>query len=198
MFAQGRPALKRVGVGGGLGVGLALARRIAEAHRGSLVAASEGEGKGSVFTLHLPLQETAQPPQAKPQSAPGPVIPRRILVVDDNVDAATTLQLLLKSLGHEACTAYDGQHALGMAAAFRPDVVLLDIGMPGLDGYEVARRLREMSRDRALRIIAVTGWGQEADRKRSRDAGFDVHLVKPVDPALLTSVIASTNGATLH
>jgi CheY-like chemotaxis protein len=126
------------------------------------------------------------------------VVAKRILVVDDNVDAATTLQLLLKSLGHEACAVYDGQQALSTAVSFRPDVVLLDIGMPGLDGYEVARRLRALRRSEPLRIIAVTGWGQEADRTRSREAGFDVHLVKPVDPGLLTSVIANNNGATLH
>ena len=93
---------------------------------------------------------------------------------------------------------HDGLQALRMAIEFRPDVVLLDIGMPGLDGYEVARRLRALKRERPLRIIAITGWGQEADRTRSREAGFDVHLVKPVDPTLLTSVIANNNGPTLH
>jgi CheY-like chemotaxis protein len=107
----------------------------------------------------------------------------------------------LKSFGHEACAVYDGQQALVTALSFRPDVVLLDIGMPGLDGYEVARRLRTLKRGEPLRIIAVTGWGQEADRTRSREAGFDVHLVKPVDPTVLTSAIANNNGnngATLH
>jgi PAS domain S-box-containing protein len=196
MFVQGRAPLEKIG--GGLGVGLALARKIAEAHGGSLTAASEGEGRGAVFTLRLPLLEEAHPPHAKTQPSAGSVVPKRILVVDDNVDAATTLQLLLKSLGHEACAAFDGQQALSMAAAFRPDVVLLDIGMPGLDGYEVARRLRALKRVEPLRIIAVTGWGQEADRTRAREAGFDVHLVKPVDPTVLTSAIASNNGATLH
>jgi len=199
MFVQGQAPLEKIGggLGGGLGVGLALARRIAEAHGGSLTAASEGEGKGAVFTLRLPLEDRAPPPHPTTLSA-GSVVPKRILVVDDNVDAATTLQLLLKSLGHEACAVYDGQQALSMALAFRPDVVLLDIGMPGLDGYEVARRLREIKRGKPLRIIAVTGWGQEADRARSREAGFDVHLVKPVDPTVLTSAIANNNGATLH
>jgi len=200
MFVQGQAPLEKIGggFGGGLGVGLALSRRIAEAHGGSLTAASEGEGRGAVFTLRLPLLERAHPPRAKTQPHAGSVVPKRILVVDDNVDAATTLQLLLKSLGHEACAVYDGQQALSMALAFRPDVVLLDIGMPGLDGYEVARRLRALKRGESLRIIAVTGWGQEADRTRSREAGFDVHLVKPVDPGLLTSVLANNNGATLH
>ena len=197
MFVQGRAALEKVGAG--LGVGLALARRIAEAHGGTLQAASEGEDKGAQFTLRIPLLKR---PAVQADAAQGPAKPmlaKRILVVDDNIDAAVTLALLLKSLGHETCVVHDGLQALQMAVEFRPDVVLLDIGMPGLDGYEVARRLRALKRERPLRIIAITGWGQEADRTRSREAGFDVHLVKPVDPTLLTSVIASNNcGATLH
>ncbi len=196
MFVQGRAALEKIGAG--LGVGLALARRIAEAHGGTLQAASEGENKGAQFTLRIPLLRS--PPRAA-NAAQGPAKPmlaKRILVVDDNVDAAVTLALLLKSLGHETCVVHEGLQALRMAVEFRPDVVLLDIGMPGLDGYEVARRLRALNRERPLRIIAITGWGQEADRTRSREAGFDVHLVKPVDPTLLTSVIANNNGATLH
>ena len=196
MFVQGRSALEKIG--GGLGVGLALARRIAEAHGGTLEAHSEGENKGARFTLRLPLlKATAQRIDAARRAA-RPMVAKRILVVDDNVDAATTLQLLLKSLGHEVLAVFDGHRALSTALAFRPDVVLLDIGMPGLDGYEVARRLRESKRGEPLRIIAVTGWGLEADRARSREAGFDVHLVKPVDPNVLTSAIASNNGATLH
>jgi CheY-like chemotaxis protein len=200
MFVQERPALERVG--GGLGIGLALARRIAEAHGGSLAAHSEGENKGAEFTLRIPLLEgaptSAQPAQATAEDLAKPMVAKRILVVDDNVDAATTLQLLLKSLGHEVCAVYDGLQAIRMAVEFRPEVVLLDIGMPGLDGYEVARRLRALKRERPLRIVAITGWGQEADRTRSREAGFDLHLVKPVDPNTLTSVLANNNGATLH
>ena len=197
MFVQGRPVLERVG--GGLGVGLALARRIAEAHGGSLSAHSEGEGKGALFTLRLPLARAqVTEPRARIESAVRSMPTKRILVVDDNVDAATTLQLLLKSLGHETCAVYDGVQALRMAVEFRPDVVLLDIGMPGLDGYEVARRLRALKREQPLRIIAVTGWGQDDDRTRSREAGFDVHLVKPVDPGVLTNVIGNDNGHTLH
>jgi len=120
-----------------------------------------------------------------------------VLVVDDKIDAAATLELLLKSLGHDTCAAYDGHQALRLADEFDPDVVLLDIGMPGLDGYEVARRLRALKRERPMRIVAITGWGQDADRRRSREAGFDVHLVKPVDPTLLTRVIGN-NGPTVH
>lgn len=196
MFVQGRAALEKIGAG--LGVGLALARRIAEAHGGTLQAASEGENKGAEFTLRIPLQKRpVAPADAAAQGPAKPMLAKRILVVDDNVDAAVTLALLLKSLGHETCVVHDGFQALRMAVGFRPDVVLLDIGMPGLDGYEVARRLRALKRERPLRIIAVTGWGQDADRTRSREAGFDVHLVKPVDPTLLTRVIGN-NGPTVH
>jgi len=123
---------------------------------------------------------------------------RRVLVVDDNVDAAAMLDMLLRSLGHETCVAHDGVEALRVAAEFRPDIVLLDIGMPGLDGYEVARRMRSLAKDRQLRIVAVTGWGQEADRLRSREAGFDLHLVKSVDAIDLAQALNDRNGATLH
>jgi PAS domain S-box-containing protein len=197
MFVQGRSPLEKVGTG--LGVGLALARRIAEAHGGSLHAHSEGENKGAEFTLRIPLAEKRQGAAGEgDRREPRPMLAKRVLVVDDNVDAAVTLGLLLKSLGHETCVVHDGLQALRMTVEFRPDVVLLDIGMPGLDGYEVARRLRALKRERRLRIIAITGWGQEADRMKSREAGFDVHLVKPVDPGLLTSAIANNNGPTVH
>ncbi len=197
MFVQGRPALERVG---GLGIGLALARRIAEVHDGTLTAASKGKDKGAQFTLRLPataaVQQSAGAAAEKP---PAPVArAQRVLVVDDNIDAAATLQLLLNSLGHETRVVHDGFQALEAAAEFVPDIVLLDIGLPGLDGYEVARRLRVLRRDRPLRIVAITGWGQDADRERSREAGVDVHLVKPVDPMTLTSLLASSNGHTLH
>jgi PAS domain S-box-containing protein len=200
MFVQGRDPVQRVG--GGLGVGLVLARRIAEAHDGSLEADSEGENKGSEFTLRIPLSDipvaSADSAHAVSDAHVKPIVPRRVLVVDDNVDAATTLNLLLKSLGHETCVAYDGVQALTMAVDFRPDIVLLDIGMPGLDGYEVARRMRALRRDLPLRIVAVTGWGQETDRQKSQEAGFDVHLVKPVDANELARVLGERTGATLH
>ncbi len=197
MFVQGRPALERVGEG--LGVGLALARRIAEAHDGTLTAASKGKDQGAQFTLRLPTTASSeQAAEATVQKPPHPVTRARVLVVDDNIDAAATLQLLLNSLGHETRVVHDGIQALEAAADFVPDIVLLDIGLPGLDGYEVARRLRTLRRERPLRIIAVTGWGQDADRQRSREAGVDVHLVKPVDPMTLTSLLASNNGHTLH
>jgi CheY-like chemotaxis protein len=125
---------------------------------------------------------------------PSQAAARRVLVVDDNVDAATMLNLLLKSLGHETCVVHDGVQALKMATEFRPDIVLLDIGMPGLDGYEVARRLRTARRDTDLRIVAVTGWGDESDRRRSREAGFDLHLVKPMDAADLAPLLNGDSG----
>jgi CheY-like chemotaxis protein len=199
MFVQGRPALERIG--GGLGVGLALARRIAELHGGTLEAASEGENRGAEFTLRVPLaQGLAHAPAERRAKPPGFVAARRILVVDDNVDAAATLQLLLGSLGHETAVANDGAQALKLAVDFRPDLVFLDIGMPGMDGYEVARRLRALRTNPPFRIVAVTGWGQESDRQRSREAGFDLHLVKPVDAASLARALADNgkNGKTVH
>ncbi|MEA3192404.1 MAG: hypothetical protein QOD26_737 [Betaproteobacteria bacterium] len=197
MFVQGRAPLQRIG--GGLGIGLALARRIAELHGGTVEARSEGVDRGSEFTLSMPLVTGAAP--ARPQEAPEakrPAVARRVMVVDDNVDAASMLDMLLRSLGHETRVAHDGPEALRMAQEFRPEVVLLDIGMPGIDGYEVARRLRTQAKQRALRIVAVTGWGQDADRQRSREAGFDLHLVKPVDTTDLLQALNGRNGATLH
>ena len=196
MFVQGRSPLQRVG--GGLGVGLALARRIAEMHDGILEARSEGENRGAEFTLRLPLSTQAADVRPQPAPAAARALPaRRVLVVDDNTDAALTLDLLLKSLGQETHVVHDGHAALEAVGHFRPDIVLLDIGMPGLDGYEVARRLRALKEAGSLRIVAVTGWGTEADRRRSQEAGFDLHLVKPLDTDELAQALAR-NGATLH
>jgi PAS domain S-box-containing protein len=202
MFVQGRPPLERVG--GGLGVGLALARRIAELHHGTLDAQSAGEGLGAELTLRLPaLQDAGVATEAPRAAAHPPLAPRRVLVVDDNEDAAASLALLLQSLGHETAVAKDGAEALRLAQEFRPDIVLLDIGMPGMDGYEVARRLRDLRGGRPVRVVAITGWGQEADRERSRQAGFDLHLVKPLDPqdlaqALGDKAAGASDGRTLH
>jgi CheY-like chemotaxis protein len=201
MFVQGRESLQRVE--GGLGIGLALSRKLAEMHGGSLEGQSEGVGKGSEFTLRIPLLMTPQPPadelrHATPPTVMLPSIPRRVLVVDDNADVAATLSLLVKSLGHETCVVHDGVTALKMAVKFRPDVMLLDVGMPGLDGYEVARRLNALKQKRAIRLVAVTGWGQEADREKSRAAGFDLHLLKPVNVHDLTRALSESDGAPLH
>jgi PAS domain S-box-containing protein len=188
MFARGPQPLQRAG---GLGVGLALARRIAELHGGSLEAHSEGRDKGSEFTLRLPLavSVSADNPDVVPHAPVLSLSPRRVLVVDDNVDAASAIGLLLQSLGHETRVVYDGTQALDMAVDFRPDIVLLDIAMPGIDGYEVARRLRTLKSEPSLRIVAVTGFGQETDRQKAREAGFDMHLVKPVEVADLTQAL---------
>jgi PAS domain S-box-containing protein len=197
MFVQGRPALERVG--GGLGIGLALARRIAELHDGSLDAASEGADKGSEFTLRIPLAPPALATvPERSRAAPRALVARRVLIVDDNIDAASALKALLTSLGHETLVVHEGPQAIEATQAFRPDIVLLDIGLPGMDGYEVARRLAPFRQERPLRIIAVTGWGQEADRQRSKEAGFDVHLVKPVEPEVLARLLEERNGARLH
>jgi PAS domain S-box-containing protein len=197
MFVQGRPPLQRVA--GGLGIGLALSRKIAELHGGSLDARSDGPGKGSEFTLRLPAATLAarrSEQDAGISFASGGT--RRILVVDDNVDAARSLEMLLRSLGHETLVVHDGADALRAAPEYRPSIVLLDIGMPGLDGYEVARRLRAMEGGESLRIVAVTGWGQDSDREKSREAGFDLHLVKPVEPRELVRVLDERGGASLH
>ena len=187
-------------VGGGLGIGLALARRIVELHGGTIEARSEGRGRGSEFTVRLPLlQSAAEPHSAASAMQPHGLAAKRILIVDDNADAANTLAALLASLGHETTVVYDGPQAMEAENAFRPDVVLLDIGLPGMSGYEVAKGLRAR-RGRKLRIIAVSGWGHETDRARSREAGIDLHLVKPVDEAVLLRLLEarSQNGNAVH
>ncbi len=190
MFFQGRAAIDRPHAG--LGVGLALARTIVELHHGTIEARSEGPGKGSEFVLRLPASHaaTAAAPEPPAKSrAPEPAVKsRRILVVDDNVDAATSLSTLLRLLGHEVLTVHGGVEALQASEGFRPEVVMLDIGMPGMTGYEVARRLRERRRSPEPLIVAVTGWGKAEDVQRGRDAGFDLHLVKPVESASLAKV----------
>jgi CheY-like chemotaxis protein len=176
---------------GGLGIGLTLVKRLVELHDGTIEANSEGPGRGSEFVVRLPTV-----PARRVEPRPAPPTPqrtssRRILVADDNEDAAKTLQVLLDLSGHETCLAFDGQDALEKAEHFRPDIVLLDIGMPKLTGHEVASRLREQSWFEGRVLIALTGWGQEMDRQKSRDVGFDHHLVKPIDPAALLGLIAS-------
>jgi CheY-like chemotaxis protein len=157
-------------------------------------ARSAGAGQGSEFVVRLPAapQEPAaeQEGDGTAQADPPPVPARRVLVVDDNVDAADSLALLLKLTGQEVRVAHDGPTALLVAEAFRPQVVLLDIGMPGMDGYEVARRLRGQPEGRSALVVALTGWGQDHDRRRSAEAGFDHHLVKPVEPDALGKLLA--------
>ena len=180
---------------GGLGIGLTLARSLVEKHGGIVEVRSEGPGKGSEFTVRLPLAPTVPQPQRieePPAEPPGPsaATARRILVVDDNVDSAESLGALLKIMGAEIRVVYDGPSALELVATFVPDVVLLDIGLPEMDGYEIARRLRALPQLEATVLVAQTGWGQEEDRRRSEAAGFDHHLVKPVDFDALEQLLA--------
>lgn len=177
---------------GGLGIGLTLAKRLVELHGGSISAHSSGHGQGSEFVVRLPLASQPSPAEEDGRAIPSPVTEsRRVLLVDDNLDTATSLAVLFQIAGHETAVAHEGIAAIETAAGFRPHVILLDIGLPGMSGYDICRRLRERSWAQAITIIALTGWGQEADREKSRAAGFDHHLVKPVDfPELLALVTA--------
>jgi CheY-like chemotaxis protein/two-component sensor histidine kinase len=174
---------------GGLGIGLTLARRLVEMHDGRITARSDGPGRGSEFEVRLPILTAA--PEPAPPKPPAKVAPRRVIVVDDNVDAAETLAWLLRAAGHQVVTAYDGRSAVDAAPVFRPEVVLLDIGLPGMDGYEVARRIRALAAHRGTPIVALSGYGLASDREQSRAAGFDVHLVKPVDLGQLMGLIGA-------
>ncbi len=168
---------------GGLGIGLSLVQRLVELHGGSVQARSEGDGRGSAFVVRLPVFPALDGDRRDDGTAAEPVRPqsrRRILVVDDNQDAATSLAELLRMMGNETETAYDGLAALDVAAAFRPDVTFLDIGLPKLDGHEVCRRIRQQAWGKSMVLFALTGWGQEDDQQRSLAAGFDAHLVKPI------------------
>ena len=181
MFTQVGRKLDRAQ--GGLGIGLALVRRLVELHGGRVTAESPGVGRGSTFTVRLPLSDApaAAEPAHVPVSGPAarPATGFRVLVVDDNVDAAESLAALLEMQGHATRVAHDGNEALSAAHDFRPEIVFLDIGMPGKDGYEVARELRGQPETRQAVLVALTGWGAQDDRARTRSAGFDHHLTKP-------------------
>ena len=207
MFVQVDPDAARTrqnvgsvgGAGGGLGIGLTLVKRLVEMHKGQVEARSEGPGKGSEFVVRLPILVDQRSPSADRGTAPLPerdrrkaeLPSRRILVVDDHHDSADSLATLLRLLGHEVRVAYDGAAGLEVAGHFHPNVGLLDIAMPGMNGHDLARRLRqEPSGDRLL-LVAMTGFGRDEDLRQSREAGFDGHLVKPVDLAALNTLLTS-------
>jgi PAS domain S-box-containing protein len=191
LFVQGDRGLDRAH--GGLGIGLSIVKRVLEMHGGDITASSRGPRQGSTFVLRLPLCSRA--PLEVPAAPPQKVQPRRILIVDDNEDAADSLGMVLGLDGHEVVAAYNGEQALERAQAFRPDVVLLDIGLPGVDGYEVARRIRACEPLQSVRLVAITGYGQEADRERARSAGFAYHLVKPLEFSALQRILVSAEAA---
>jgi CheY-like chemotaxis protein len=172
---------------GGLGVGLALAQRLIEMHGGRIEAKSPGHNRGSEFVIRLPLiARQSSATDAVPTAQPKPASQgTSILIVDDNKDAAYSLGLLLRMLGHDVRTANDGPAALKVLESYGPNLVLLDLGMPGMNGCEVARRAREMPNCKGTLFVALTGWGQEEDRQRTREAGFDHHLLKPVNVGAL-------------
>ncbi len=176
---------------GGLGIGLALARRLTEMHQGTLEAQSEGLGKGTEFTICLPMMPASEDDVAREASGDVRLDKTRVLVVDDNVDAGDTLAVILDMLGAEVRVARDGVEALKTFAAYKPSVVLLDIGMPGMNGYEVAQAIRSRFADHPTVLVALTGWGQEDDRRRASEAGFDHHLLKPAEIEALQQLLSN-------
>jgi CheY-like chemotaxis protein len=174
----------------GLGIGLSLARRLIAKHDGTIEARSDGPGRGSEFTIRLPLgvENLIERRTRQSQSALS-MRGLRILLVEDNPDSADSLQTLFMMLGSEVATAYDGPSAVTAAERFRPDAALIDIGLPGISGHEVARQIRRLPWAKSLLLIALTGWGQQKDHELSREAGFDAHLLKPLDLGQLTTLL---------
>ncbi len=192
MFTQVDRSLDRSQ--GGLGIGLTLVSRLVAMHGGAVEAHSAGPGEGSELVVRLPLlpaEQGREPVSTGERETAPAVLSRRILVVDDNRDAADSLAMLLGVQGHEVHTCYDGLAAIEAVRTFRPQVALVDIGLPTIDGYEAARRIRETAEGKAIVLVAITGWGQEEDRRRSAQAGFDRHITKPVELRELESVLAA-------
>ncbi len=189
MFVQADRSLERAQ--GGLGIGLTLVRQLVQLHGGTVMASSDGPAQGSEFVVQLPRASAPVEQQLAAPGDPARALPTlRVLVVDDNRDAVESLSLLLTLAGQTVAHAHDGREALAQFAAFDPDVVVLDIGLPVLNGYDVARQMRATA-TRKVALVALTGWGQDEDRRRTTDAGFDYHLVKPVEFESLKSLLAS-------
>jgi CheY-like chemotaxis protein len=175
----------------GLSIGLTIAKQLVEMHGGTLTVHSEGSNRGSTFTMSVPLSNESLVPATDQRNASDELGGHRVLIVDDNMDAAETLGMQVRTLGaNEVRTAVSGELALQAAPAFRPDIVLLDLGMPDMNGFEVARRIRQEPWGKDVMLVAVTGWGQEEHRQRTREAGFDRHLTKPAERADIESLLA--------
>lgn len=191
LFTQVEPTRQRAY--GGLGIGLTLVKRLVEMHDGAISAESEGEGKGSQFIVRLPIGKSSMSAKDRHQPTPGLRKPdakhRKVIVIDDNIDSAESLRALLTEFGYETLAYSDGAVGVDGVEAERPDLVFIDIGMPGMDGHEVARHLRRSPDSRHIPLVALTGWGQLEDRGSSRDAGFDRHLVKPISIRELQHVL---------
>jgi two-component system, sensor histidine kinase len=188
LFVQGERGLDRAA--GGLGVGLALVKRLTEMHGGTVAATSAGPGRGATFTVRLPTVAPPVPARSEREKETARVEPRRVLIVEDNDDARAMLHEVLAFSGHDVREARDGATGLALAAQSLPDIAFIDIGLPDLDGYEVARRLRAAPGGRRMGLIAITGYGQAEDQRRAYEAGFDAHLTKPVAPERLRQVMA--------
>ena len=195
MFSQLEPALKRAQ--GGLGIGLALVRALVLLHSGTVEVMSAGAGQGSEFTVRLPISRSSEEQTCEPRA---PSVPkarsRNILIIDDNEDSAQTLGDLLELAGHQATVAHNGPDGLAAAGRLRPDVVVLDIGLPGMNGYEVARRIRAEPWGAPILLIALTGWGQPQDKREAEAAGFDHHVTKPFDIDALDGLLQSGHTQT--
>jgi CheY-like chemotaxis protein len=190
MFQQAEPTLERSA--GGLGIGLTLARRLVEMHEGGIDIRSPGRGQGTEVEIRLPIRAAPDPEVvAQERQAMAVTHSLRVLIVEDNLDSAEMLDWAVSRLGHVTTQAHDGATAVALARDFAPDVIFLDIGLPGINGYAVARTLRDLPEFSHVYIAAVTGWGQEEDRRKAREAGFDSHFTKPLSPAVLEEVLGT-------